>query len=285
MTIRTPAVVLPEGVRQLLRQRIEANLELPIQSQTSALVLAECNNERCDAQRLSTIISLDQSLTGHVLGVANSATYAPKEPIVSLQQAISRLGISTICEIAVAVSLKGKVFDVPGFGTLVREMWMHSAATAVYSREVARLLRANVEGAFLSGLLHDVGRPIVLQNLVDVARTKTDKPVPAKILMAAMEEFHAAVGKRMVEHWDLPEWMGIVVEHHHDYKQAPERARETMIVHLGDQLAHWALDEGNEECDFDANIEVLDDLNVYSDDLAKLLALRGDVLDVTEAFL
>ena len=285
MSHQTKSSVLPEGVRQLLAKRIEDNLELPFQSTTSAQVLSACNDERCDAQKLSELIQVDQSLAGHVLGIANSASYAPKEPIVSLQQAVSRLGISTICEIAVAVSLKGKVFDVPGFGVLVREMWMHSAASAVYSKEIARLLRTNVEGAFLCGLLHDVGRPIVLQNLVDVARTKTDKPIPPKILEAAMIEFHEEVGERMVLHWELPEWMAEVVAHHHDYGEANGRERETMIVHLGDLLAHWVLAESADESDFDENQPVLADLNIYSDDLEKLLAMRGDVLEVTEAFL
>ena len=63
-----------------------------------------CSEETCDAARLAELITHDQALAGHVLGVSNSAAYAPKEPIVSLQQAVSRLGSDTVCEIAMAPS-------------------------------------------------------------------------------------------------------------------------------------------------------------------------------------
>ncbi len=276
---------LPDGVRRMLAQRLEEHLELPFQSTTTAQVMALCNDESCDAAKLSELISLDQSLAGHVLGVSNSAAYAPVEPIVSLHQAVSRLGISAVCEIALAVSLKGKVFDVPGHAVRIREMWMHSAAAACYGKEVARLLRANVEGAFLCGLLHDVGKPIVLQNLVDMAREKTDVPIPPVILDAALFEFHEAIGARMVGHWELPEWMGEVVAHHHDFRATDEFRRETQITRLGDVLAHWALDEGSEPADYVGDPEVEAELNLYPDDLEKLFALRGQVLGVVEAFL
>ncbi|HED64891.1 MAG TPA: HDOD domain-containing protein [Planctomycetes bacterium] len=274
---------LPDGVRKLLRERIEGNLDLPFQSNTAAQVLELCNDERCDAHRLAELISLDQSLAGHVLSVSNSAVYAPTEPIVSLQQAVSRLGIGTICEISVAVALKGRVFDVPGHAVRIREMWMHSAATGVYTKEVARSLRMNVEGAFLCGLLHDVGKPIVLQNLVDLSRTKTNRPVPSGILEAAMDEFHEVVGAMMVEHWKLPSWMKEVVGHHHNFTEATESQRETMITRLGDVLAHWALSEGASEENFVGDPAVQQALNLYPDDIENLLAKRSDVLEVAEA--
>lgn len=272
---------LPEGVRRLLRERIENNLELPFQSNTAAQVLEICNDERCDAQKLAEVISFDPSLAGHVLSVSNSAVYAPTEPIVSLQQAVSRLGVRTICEIAVAVSLKGRVFDVPGHAVRLREMWMHSAAAGVYTKEVARSLRMNVEGAFLCGLLHDVGKPIVLQNLVDLSRTKTEKPVPPGILEAAMDEFHEAVGGMMVRHWELPKWMAEVVEHHHDYTGADEARRETMVTRLGDVLASWALAEG--DAPFEGDLDVQRALDLYPEDIERLLERRTSVLEIAEA--
>lgn len=284
MPLQNTPSALPAGVRKLLVARIESNLELPLQSTSSAQVMALCNDEECDASTLSDVIAHDQALAGHVLSVSNSATYAPKEPIVSLQQAVSRLGISTICEIAVAVSLKGKVFDVPGHAVRIREMWLHSAAAAMYAKEVARHLGMNVEGAFLCGLLHDVGKPIVLQNLVDMARAKTDKPVPQAILAAAMDEFHEPVGARMVRHWELPEWMAVVVEHHHDCDLAEELEREAQVTLMSDHLANWALGEGESD-DYVGDPEVHSGLGLGSEDIQSFLGMRGRVRELVEAFL
>ena len=43
-----------------------------------------------------------------------------------------------------------------------------------YAKEIARLRRSNVEGAFLCGLLHDIGKPVLLQTLVDIQRSFGD---------------------------------------------------------------------------------------------------------------
>ena len=254
-------------------------------STTASQVLTLYNDETCDAQKLSELLQRDQSLAGHVLGVANSAAYAPKEPIVSLQQAVSRLGITAICEIAIAVSLKGRVFEVPGQKVKIRQMWMHSAAAGVYAKEVTRRLRSNVEGAFMCGLLHDVGRPIVMQTLIDLAKERTEKVVPAGILEAAQEEFHERVGAMLIQRWELTDWMSDVIAHHHDYRLVSEHKTEAMVTHLADVLSHWALDDDKEEEDFDRDDPVIADLNLYDDDIDALLALRGRVLEVTEAFL
>jgi len=247
--------------------------------------MAMCNDESCDARRLSETVQRDQTLAAYVLRVSNSAAYAPKEPIVSLQQAISRLGLSVICEIAIAVSLKGRVFEVPGHQVKIREMWMHSAAAGVYAREVARTVRHNVEGAYMCGLLHDVGKPLVMQVLIDVAKKRTDRPVPAGILEGAMDEFHQALGARLAEHWALPEWVAEAVANHHDYKGANLYAKEAMITCLADKLAHWALDESLDDSDFEAEDPVIDDLGLYGDDLVRLFAYREQAIDVAASFL
>ena len=50
--------------------------------------------------------------------------------------------------------------------------------------EIARALRRkNVEGAFLCGLLHDVGKPLVMQELIQLASERTERPVPNAILV------------------------------------------------------------------------------------------------------
>jgi putative nucleotidyltransferase with HDIG domain len=165
--------------------------------------LALCEDEKSDARALEAVLERDPSLAAHVLRVANSAAYAPKEPIVSLQQAVSRLGLPSIRTIALGISLQGRVFQMPGHQSRVRSIWMHCAVAAVYARETARKLRRNVEGAFLCGLLHDIGRPVVLQATVDALAHRTKDPLPVPLLETAMDEFHAGVGARMVESWKL----------------------------------------------------------------------------------
>ncbi|MFT5289250.1 MAG: putative nucleotidyltransferase with HDIG domain [Planctomycetota bacterium] len=278
--------ILPAKVHKLLRMRLaDEDLELPVLSDTAMQVLALADEEECDARGLAELLARDQSLASHVLRVANSAAYAPKEPIVSLQQAVSRMGFPTVREIAISVAVRGKVFDVPGHRVRVRELWMHSAAAAVFCREVSRQQRANVEAGFLCGLLHDVGKPMIAQVLSDEARKHTDRPIPAPILEAAMDAFHVELGSRMVRHWKLPDWIVGAIENHHDIRTKSEYQELARLTNLADELSHWALMDSHSVEDFPAELPVIRGLGIYAEDVVKLLEMRGPVLEVVEAFL
>jgi putative nucleotidyltransferase with HDIG domain len=269
----------------MLAARITNELDLPLLPDTATQILAACQDGDCDFRDLADLITRDQSLAVHVLRAANSAAYAPREPIASLQQALSRLGITTVAEIALAVSLKTKVFMVPGYHTRIRELWMHSAATAAYAKEVASLLRRDVESAFLSGLLHDVGMPIVMQLLCDLTQGKGKGTVPAAVMEAAMIEFHCHLGTLLANKWSLGPLVGSVIRQHHDPLKATAFQAETLMTSLADELAYWALDDGKESDNFPADLEQVRVLGISPDDLQGLLGRRGRVLALTEAFL
>ncbi|MEW6071017.1 MAG: HDOD domain-containing protein [Planctomycetota bacterium] len=276
---------LPPPLRRLLERAIDAeSMELPVLPDTAMHVMQACNDESADAGRLSDILGRDQSLASHVLRIANSAAYAPKEPIVSLRQAVSRLGVASIGEIAISIAVKGRVFQVPGHQLAVRELWMHSAAAGIYAKEIARQVQGDQESAFLCGLLHDVGKPMVLLKLIDEVRARTDQPIPSLVFEAALAEFHAEVGAVMARRWGLPEWIVQAILHHHDYRQATEFAGKVMITSLADELCHWALDEDAGPASFPAELPVIQDLDLTDRDIAALLDRRGRVLAVVEAF-
>ena len=216
--------------------------------------------------------------------LSNSVAYAPVEPIVSLQQAVSRLGMGMIGEMTMAAAMKGRVFRVPGYQVKIREMWQHSAIAGAYSKEIARLRRLNVEGAALGGLMHDVGKPIVMIAFLDALSDLTEKKPPIRLLEAAMAAFHEEVGATLIDQWNLPRWVYASILHHHEYQEADEFGDEVATVHLADRLAHWAFDEDRTAEDFDTDLPVLSDLNIYEDELDVLLQLRGKMMEIAETF-
>src|SRR6185503_16029782 len=145
---------------EILIERLDSGeLELPVIPAAAASVLEACRDDENGARQVAEIMQRDPSLAGHTLRLSNSAAYGSTEPIVSLSQAIARLGLSIVSEITLAVALKGRVFSVARFDAQIRVLWVHSAGAGIWAREIARMRRRNVEGAFLCGLLHDVGRP------------------------------------------------------------------------------------------------------------------------------
>jgi putative nucleotidyltransferase with HDIG domain len=186
---------------------------------------------------LAALLHRDQTLAGHVVRVANSPAYLPCLPILSLQQAISRLGITAVSEISFAVALQGRMFDVAGYENDLRQMWAHAIGTAAAAKEIARLHRSNGEGAFLCGLLHDIGKPVLLQMLVDL-RQATGLTVAPAAVNAILEAYHTQVGGRIADAWALPPHVTASIVYHHDFLLAPLCADAAAITCLANRLSH-----------------------------------------------
>lgn len=276
------SVDFPTEVLTWLESRLDRELELPVLPEAAARVVALCDDDDADAHALESVLERDPSLTACVLKVANSSMYASTEPIVSLQHAISRLGMATLRNLALTASLRMQVFNVPGHTATIADIWEHCAVAGVFAREIARKQRRNVEAAFLCGLVHDVGRPIVLQTALRLPRAHG--VLNEAQLAWAMDAYHARVGARLVNAWRLPEWAAAAVEHHHDPDRAAPFEEQARVTRLSDLLAHWALQVGSEPIDFPADDPVVAALNLYPDDLDALLELRERTLVVAEAF-
>ena len=273
-------IVLPEQIRTALLARIEdRHLELPLLPTIVWEVMELTSSDDVDTRKLSALIHRDQALASHILRVANSPAYMPRMPIVSLQQAVSRLGAATLGEIAFAISIQSRVFDVAGYEHEIRALWHHAVGTGAYAKEIARLRRSNVEGAFLCGLLHDIGKPVLLQTLVDIQRSFGVTVDPAAV-SAVMEACHTQVGHLIATEWGLPPHVTESITYHHDYLVAPMCTEAVMITRLADYLSyHLATPEVFDE-ESVRHHPILSDLNFYPDDVTALLDERDRVLSV-----
>lgn len=280
---------IPSGAISLeLRDRLTADiaaghLELPVLPATAAAVLEAVRDENMGARRLADIIQRDQSMAAHLLRVANSPAFAAAQSIVSLPQAINRLGLGTVSEIATSVAVKGKIFNVPKYERHLADLWKHSAAAGAWAREIARLRRRNVEGAFLCGLLHDVGQPVLLQAVTELekkSRTQWDTDT----VLATVWELHAEVGAELVRLWALPSWMAEAIGRHHDPLAATEHREEALTTALAERLAHWALEQEESDVEELRGLEILHELNIYPEELQQLLAARECIIAITEAW-
>lgn len=269
-------------LRQELARMIDVcELELPVLPDIASRVLTLCQDQDGDPRQLGELIQRDPALAGNVLRIANSAAYATQEPIVSLQQAISRLGLTTMGDLAIAAAVNGKANTVKGREAEMRVMRTHAAATGIWSREIARHRRRNVEAAFLTGLLHDAGRPIVLRAVLDLAG---DATIEESVIQSFVDEFHASIGSRLIDAWKLPHWIAAAIEGHHDISRAGEHADLAATVMLGDELAHWSQSSDAHHEDTLRALPVLDMLGLYPDDIDELCARRETVEKTTKAF-
>ena len=267
-----------------VRQHVDkGDFEVPLLPEVARKVIELLQTPDADAVRLARLIQGDQTLAGHVMRVANSAAYSPSSTIVSLQQAIARLGINLIGEIALAASVNGKLFNVACYETHIKKIWQHALATALWSKEISRMCRKNVEASFLCGLLHSIGRPVVLQLIVDTAKELHCSP-SHELVLKLENEHHREVGCNVIQCWKMPALVTEAVNYFNHYDAAPQYGELAATITAASQLSTYQLypDSGNEESL--KTLPALTFLNLYQDDIEKLLALNDSVQKHMESF-
>jgi putative nucleotidyltransferase with HDIG domain len=239
-TIETGSV--PKAILDELRWRVaQGKVELPLLPGVAMEVTSVANQESADAGAIAELLRKDQAMVAHVLRVVASPVYSGRTQIVSLQQAVARLGVQKIREIALATAFRVGVFKLKGFEREVTSLFQHSVSAAIFAQEVARATRRNVEDAFMCGLLHDVGRPVILRALVGILAEQKLNVAPEAV-MAATAELHVDVGATLAESWQLPEAVEMSIRYHHSTMPPDAHANGVRITALADELARFALE-------------------------------------------
>ncbi|MEZ6018115.1 MAG: HDOD domain-containing protein [Planctomycetota bacterium] len=243
-------------------------LTLPVLPIVAIELLASVDDDDCDARSLAERVQRDPSLAAHVLRIANSARFAPKEPIVSLTQAIGRLGMGTLREIVISVVVKGSVFKVKGHEEYVEKLWDHALLSGRLAQEIARARRANVEAAFLCGLLHDIGAPVALQGLVDLCK-ETGFCLIERAMVQTIAGLHQEIGAKLIESWKLADWVYAAVRYHHQPEDAPNHRELVRTTALADALAYWLEEDEGEG--LPPGMEHAADLELYEEDIQSVV--------------
>jgi len=286
MSAELPQATTPvptDSLEQLLIERIRKGaIELPLLPQVASRILAMVYDPDAEAAKLAELIHQDQALAAHVIRIANTPAYMTRNPVVSLQHAVSMLGMNLMSELAFSASIKGSAFKVPGWDDEVKSLWHYSLASGAYAKEIARMRRFNVESAYLCGLLHGIGRPVVLQTLVALSKEQ-GSTLSKELVHQLLDGYYIQVGLLVADDWGLPPPVVESIGFHVDYQYAKTAKQECMTTCLAGRLAKHFLDpDSMDEATVREHV-IFADLNLYPKDVDALLAHKDKVLAVVEA--
>ncbi len=273
--------------RDALEEKLSSGeIAVPVLPRSASQVMTMVANPDTTACELSELVHGDPALAAIVLKIANSAVYGGRTRIVSLQQAIARLGIGLLGEIAYSSILHRSVFNIPEFEAEIHRIWKHALATGLFSKHVARSVRHNVENAFLCGLLHSIGKPVILREyrkMVDRAggSGKRISSEETDSILRLVESHHSAVGSRIARQWGLPESVCSSIAGHEMLDDAADQPPETAIVHVAVLLAHEALDPSGQSLLL-GDDRALMVLNLYPEDVEEIRTEAEEVIETVE---
>jgi len=184
------------------------------------------------------LLEKDSVLAGRVLRIAQSPVYAGASKLVSLKDALVRLGLITLRDLVLEVAMNLRVFKAESYAGSMERLRRHSLATAHLSRLVSRYTPMEGEYAFLCGLLHDVGTAGILIALGDQPRGKA--PPDLEVLWPAIDAVHEEAAAIMARLWQLPAEIPLVLGAHHSVRidgfDHPLAATVCLADHLADEL-------------------------------------------------
>jgi putative nucleotidyltransferase with HDIG domain len=213
-------------------------------------LLSNIEQENIDISVLAKKVSYDQALTAKTLRLANSSSSGLQVKVATIQQAITFLGFQTTRKLITAAAVTGCFPNgrCPGFND--KAFWRHSIATAVCSRSLARRLRFNQDVAFTAGLLHDIGRLVLVSAYpqaygeVLAWRSAHDGEwLDAERAVLGVD--HVDAGVALAGHWNFSDTMRQAIAWHHT-PETPGAGFLAAIVHVANAVVH-ALDLAGEE--------------------------------------
>lgn len=232
-----------EAVRGLVGQHIARNrLVIPMLPSVAVRVVRSGTKNSGNAHLLADIILSDPKLAKYVLSIASSAAKRPSMPITSLQHAIAWLGIDDVANIAFTLALQGKMLHVEGQHRKARRLWRHSLASALWARQLSAMQGRETGLAYLCGLLHNIGRAVVLGVIHEVAE-RAGQHLACNEYDCLIEVYQREVGARVIEAWALPPPVPAVVAHWDSYASAGAVGWESNVINVAHKLADFTLHE------------------------------------------
>lgn len=267
-----------EESEDILRAVREGEVDLPVLSRVAQEIMLMANAEEVDLAKLSKIIHEDPTLAGHVLRIANCAAFAAAVNIVSLQQAVMRLGINLLWEIAVSINVSSDSIANKELMNIMLEYRRQSLIAALFGKELARQKRRNVELQFLCGMLQAVGVPLILKQ---IAERYPD--VDAEKAHQIVKEIKTPVSAAILESWSLP----VQILHACNHCTRPSEAEDAIdiahLTHLSLKFTEW-VDEEEVEDILRANTS-FQQLSFYPDEITAVMNKKERVMKNVGAML
>lgn len=218
--------------------------DLPPMPDVVARILELLASPECELTTLIDAMSRDPALVARLIKVSNSSLYGGYRETGSINQAIVRLGMRTARSLVMAASTRALFpMDSTRRGLLGRGLWEHAVQSGIAARRVAEFTRrADPDEAFAAGMLHDIGKVVILLNKPDEyaevqRRLEHGAPDSVTVEREVLGFDHGRVGDLLLAKWSMPGDLRAVARDHHDAVLAGEKASLVHVVNCGQLLS------------------------------------------------
>ena len=230
-------------VRTLATELSGGNVDLPSFPEIAIRVRRILSDPTSSVEQVVRVVGSEPALAARLLRIANSASLNRSGRQVSdLRTAINRIGYNMVRSASISFSMAQirNSNKLAGLEHHLTDLWQRSTMVAAFAYVLARnCTKVNPDEAMLTGMMHGIGKLYVLTRAIDhpelFASTET--------LNQIIDEWHASIGKAILENWDFSESMAQAVGEQADFSRVHEGAPDlTDVVSVAILMAPHAAD-------------------------------------------
>lgn len=207
-------------VAALAQEVSRGRVELPSFPDVAVRVRKVLADEHVSSEQIARVVGSDAGLAARVFTLANSAALnRGGRTITDLKAAVNRIGHNHVRTAAVsfAIAQLRRASELRGIAEELEVLWREATIAAALAYSVAsRVRNVSADESMLAGLLHNVGKIYILARAHRLDGLFKDPAALAQI----MREWHANVGKAIVENWGFPEPISAAVGEHENIDRA-----------------------------------------------------------------
>jgi len=214
-------------------------------------VLQLLDNENASFDEISGVIENDPALAAQMLRVSNSAAFGMRSRVDSVHAAMLAVGTNSVRRLVLISAVMNKFS--PQHLPAARELWEHSILTAAWARALARHMDTPPSESFLPGMLHDIGKMVLLQSFPEEAARieqliegETTRDQAERLVLGTT---HSDIGAYVCHHWAFPASISQAALHHLTPCGSLDETKRirptTRVVHVACRVAR-ALVNGSE---------------------------------------
>jgi putative nucleotidyltransferase with HDIG domain len=235
-----PGGIVREAIHKIFNKFKTGQVELPIIPSIVQKIRDTLSSSSSSIDVLAKLLEMDPVISVRLITVANSVVYRRGEKVLTVRQAVPRLGTKETESLVMAIINKGMYeTNAPEMRDLMQRLWMHSLACAFAARLIAEKLSMNdVEKYFTMGLIHDIGKvPLVqgittLQSLGEESVKDLDMPT----IMTVLQEAHDGLGGTLLKGWDFPDELVRITQQHENPTLSEQTEKALLLIHLANML-------------------------------------------------
>ena len=230
-------------VRSLAAELSSGRVELPSFPEVVIRVRRVLTDPNSTVDKVTRVVGSEPALAARLMRIANSASLNTSgKPITDLRTAINRMGYNMVRSASMTFAM-AQIRDNARLASVkpyLDELWERCSLTAAFAYVVARTCtRLNADEAMLTGMMHAIGKLYILTRVVD----HPELFASVAALNEVIEDWHAEIGKAILENWDFAEEMVQAVGNQNDLERTlPEDPDLSDIVAVAILMASFRED-------------------------------------------